>query len=136
MAYWIVDFVVTNQKLKNMNELSSGMALFYDYLLGPVSQHGISILHTEWHGGTENFQCLPHNATGLDSVSFKQAMKDLKYNSLVDSKFGNNVTSQQVTVITCGRINTVFAEQAWPCKSHQAPKFVTLAFVCSIMNML
>ena len=45
-------------------------------------------------------------------------MEDLQDNPLVDSKFGNDVSQEQVAMVLGCRVNTLFGEETGPGKGH------------------
>ena len=45
-------------------------------------------------------------------MGFEQGMEDLQHNSLVDSKLGNDVGEEKVTMIAGRWVDTVLGEQA------------------------
>ena len=68
-------------------------------------------------------------------MGFEQRMEDLQHDSFVDSKLGNDVGEEKVTMIASCWIDTVFGEQTGPGICHQPPQLVALLLVGSIVNM-
>lgn len=97
VSHWVVYFVVPDKKLKDVHQLGDCMALFYNNLFRPMSEHRIAVFHPEWHGWRKNLECLSYNIAGFNGVSFEEAVKHLKNDPLVYGKFGNDVTKQQMT---------------------------------------
>jgi hypothetical protein len=54
----------------------------------------------------------------------------------MNGKFGNDVTEQQMTMVFVERIDTIFGQQAWPCKCHQATKLGALLLVVHVMYVI
>ena len=91
VSHWVVHLVMLHHQLQDMHQLGPCVSILDNDLLGPVGQHGVTILHPAWHARGEDFQGLPDYSSRLHSMGFEQRMEDLQHNSLVDSKLGNDV---------------------------------------------
>ena len=70
VSYWVVHFVMLHHELQDMDQLGPSVAILDNDLLGPVGQHGVTILHPAWHAGCEDLQGLPDNSPCLHSMGF------------------------------------------------------------------
>jgi len=68
--------VVPNNKLQDVKQLLHGVSLLHNYLLGPMCQHRVSILHTHRHGWGENLQSLSHNTACLNCMCLQQTVEN------------------------------------------------------------
>ena len=55
-----------DDELQNVEELRTSVAVLDDDLLGPVREHGVSVLHPARHGRREDLEGLPP----LHSISY------------------------------------------------------------------
>ena len=67
-----------------MDELSHGVALLHDDLLGPVNESGVGVLHANRHDWCEDVQSLPDNGASLEGMGLEQAVEHLGGNSTAD----------------------------------------------------
>jgi hypothetical protein len=54
----------------------------------------------------------------------------------MNREFGNDMTEQQMAVISRHRVDAIFAQQARPRKSHQPSQLVALALVGAVVYVL
>jgi len=59
----------------------------------------------------------------------------LKHDPLVDGELCDDVREEEVSVVTCGRINTVLAQQARPGVGHQPSQLVALLLVAGVVDV-
>jgi len=76
VADGVVNTVVPHDQLQDVEELLHAVALLYDYLLGPVSQHRVAVFHPHRHGGRQDLQRLSHHAPRFDRMRFQQAVEN------------------------------------------------------------
>lgn len=101
-----------------------------------MGQHRVAVFHAKRHGWRENLQRLADNVPRFYRVRLEQTMEHLKDDALVNGELGDDVTEQQVAVVSSGRVDAVFTEEARPSKGHQSAKFVALTFVGRVVDVL
>ena len=62
-------------------------------------------------------------------------MEDLKDDSLVDGKLGNDVGQHEVAMVLGGRVHALLGQEARPGKRHEPPQLGPLTLVVGVVDV-
>lgn len=78
---------------------------------------------------------MSHDRSRFNSISFEQAVEDLKDDSFMNGELGYDVSKEEMSMVLCCWIHTRLDQETRPSERHKTPKFVPMTLVPRIMDV-